>query len=66
MTEATSMTAMMAATATMARIATMPTMAMMARCAYLAGALVPVWNCDILDFEWRAQLLPLLCHCQLL
>ena len=23
-------------------------------------------NRDILDLEWRAQLLPLLCHCQLL
>ena len=38
-----------------ARIVTRPTMAMMARLAYLAGALVPVWDCDILDLERGAR-----------
>ena len=38
-----------------ARIVTRPTMAMMARLAYLARALVPVWDRDILDLERGAR-----------
>ena len=55
MTGTTSMTATMATRVTMARIVTKPTMTIMARLAYLAGALVPVWDCDILDLERGAR-----------